>query len=315
MSALTRLQRSLGVVALVVTSTAAGAGAVSAADPEQPAAPPVVTGESVEIGGVPRHGYTRSYTNLLANDHDPNGGSLTLCGIDNPHEDAISVSLGGRPPAEPGLVSIGAHLNETATYEITYSVCNEQAGAEGILTVDVFRVDPVEVQVVSPGRLEFTNPGTRAVIVTYGRRTDRSLDGRFRLAPAATRVVTVHRSTIHWYAHHLDYPAGAGRIDNTGAADHAEVPKLVAEAIGPYRVRFTNPGGLRALIVYGKALRQLKGPKVDGSVELAAGASTVIRTRRDVLAYRSKAPYGLSLGHGRVRHLGDPRPVQRPTRG
>lgn len=313
-----RLARWSATVALVsglLAATALGAAHGADTDPggdsdgEVTHLPLVVNGEAITIGGVTPYGNYGHYIDVLGNDRDPDGGVLDLCGFTNPHEDKVTVTGTLRFPHRRGMLSLDPVVNETATYEVTYVACNDTYRGEGTLTVHVYRIDPVEARTVAPGRIEFTNPGTRRVNVTYGRNPAERYDARFRLAGGASQVVRVHRSTISWYADRNAYPAGEGRITDTGAPDHAAVPRLRAKVVAPHTVRFTNAGEFRVELSYGVVAPYkgygYRGP--DDVVTLAPGESLTVKTRRDAMRYRCTVSYGLPLGHGVLTRIRNPR--------
>lgn len=215
----------------------AGAAVAQEVPPTPAGQAPITVDDSLSLYGTRQLGvYDVDRAYVLLNDRDPDGDALTICGFTASDDQAIAVRSGVSPKTYPpaAYLSVTPLVNRTATYTVSYLACDGQSQTPGTLTVDVTRVEPIVVKVLSRGnRLRFTNPGDVAVTVTYGKPSASSYDGvdpacakRFQLAARSSRTVRVARATVAYFAYTTDAAAlaGSGTVKGTRPRSCRPVP-------------------------------------------------------------------------------------------
>ncbi len=285
------------VAALLSVQSAAGADEVSSA--------PVTVDDYVETPGIPPAGRYTAPIYPLANDSDPTGARLRLCGVTLPEGVPLQVYVGYRHPEEERYLEVFSSRNESATYEVTYLACNDQDSSEGTMHVRVVRIDPVEARKLPNGRVRFTNPGERGVIVQFGEPRRDHHDEELHVPGGTSVVAQAHRPAIGYSAFSSASFAGEGIIRGLDVADHDDVAKVTATKDAERGlIQFTNPSDVRMWVRYGP--RGWAKRRSDGSVHLAPGASEQVEAVRRVTAYRAVTSYRYPGGHGVVRMAAAP---------
>jgi hypothetical protein len=187
------------VAAVVATLAPAGAHADEASDA------PVTVDDRVKVRGT-----SFAIADVLANDTDPNGDELRICRVDVPRNVPLGVeivrggiSMPGREVETAGdVLGVIPMRNRSGTYRITYYACDTRYLTPATLTVTVKAEPEVTARTVAgkPGRVRFTNPTNRSVMVLYGGPRQDEPDGRFRLAPRTGKTISVDRRRILFIA-------------------------------------------------------------------------------------------------------------------
>lgn len=201
----------------------AGAAVAEEAPPTPAGQAPTTVDDAISLYGTRQLGvYDVDRAYVLQNDRDPDGDELTICGFTASDDQALTVYSGVTYKTYPptAYLSVTPLENRTATYTVSYLACDGQSQTPGTLTVNVTRVEPIVVRVLSRGnRLRFTNPGSDTVSVTYGKPSAGSYDGvdpacskRITLPPRRSLTVRVARATVAYFA----YTTGAGAVAGSG---------------------------------------------------------------------------------------------------
>jgi hypothetical protein len=204
---------------LVAAVVAALAPATAHADEASDA--PVTADDRVSVRGT-----SFAIADVLANDTDPNGDELRICRVDVPRGVPLSVEIGRGGNDEPmtgrevegegDVLGVVPMRNRTGTHRITYYACDTRYLTPATLTVTVKAEPEVTARKVDgkPGRVRFSNPTNRTVVVLYGGPRADEPDGRFRLTPRTGRTVTVDRRRIVYiaFARRTGEPVGFGFV-------------------------------------------------------------------------------------------------------
>ncbi|MCL2543251.1 MAG: Ig-like domain-containing protein [Nocardioidaceae bacterium] len=179
--------------AVLALLLALGVGTVPAhADPDSP----VTMEDQVTM-------YTGGFAelNVLANDTDPTGGSLAVCGLAGvPRALFAEAEVIGN-----GKVAIGSN-GKAGTFSFTYYACDFQSGynSAGTVTVTVKAKPPMHVRVAKrlqhPGTLQIANQSGIPIFVEWGSYKASKPDAMARIAPHGSRVVHVRRTSLVWVA-------------------------------------------------------------------------------------------------------------------
>jgi len=254
----------LTTASVMVTASILGTSAPAMADDS----PPPVTGNDVytvdargpEFGGV-------TLLDVLANDSAPSGAALEICRVQAP-ERGLSVAevspdgdfsietpnsglgvsnSGGSAEDAHEQLAVLSWANQPGTYQFSYGAGDTEHLTPATVTVTVTETPEVTVRKVDrPGRLRFTNPRDRGVVVIYGGLDQRRPDGRVRLAPGAHATERVERRAIRWIA--LFRRTGEiigdgvvrgirlpGSASGNGKADGGTQPRLTAAMLRAWR--------------------------------------------------------------------------------
>lgn len=172
---------------------------------------PVTTDDTIEIDG-----FSTNLADVLANDTDPDADKLAICRVTVPKKVPIYVDN------VDDVLYVSSFENVTASYDVTYYACDFEHLTAGTLTVNVTKVPEVRAKKLKrPGRLKFTNPGTKKVVVLYGSRRELNPDGRVRIAGGDSAKVTVTRKKIYFVA----FVRRTGSLAGEGTIKHIDLPK------------------------------------------------------------------------------------------
>ena len=218
------------LVAAALSLTLAAPTAASARDTD---GMPVTADDTLDLDGS-----SGGVADVLANDTDPDGDELAICRITVPKGIPIYAD------AVEDVLYIQALENVTASYEITYYACDFEHLTAGTLTVNVTRAPEISAKKLErPGRLKFTNPGPKRVVVLYGNRNKNRPDGRVGVAPKSSAKVTVARKRIYYIAfvRRTGALAGEGIIKNIKlpekSSGRSEVSTYSAKALEVWAAR------------------------------------------------------------------------------
>jgi len=203
---MTRLRRltALVVAALTTTTLASPSDARSGSAPVT--APDTVTAYAGQF----------VVAKVLANDSDPEGDKLTICGlaplrhpriradIDDPKK--VSISVGGL--AQPG------------TYVFTYYACDGTAQTPGTLTLVVAKTPKITVRAVrhAHGRVRATSNAPFVVRLTFGDGTE-DYEGLVYIPKRGSVVFSTRFPRLYWSARMKD-----GTLLATGYVPH--IPRV-----------------------------------------------------------------------------------------
>ena len=193
------------------------------------------------------------WSEVLANDVDPDGGDLQVCRVEAPDDAGLRVQidsrsgLPGQGQSEPGDTflrilpvsppSLGDHL-------VTYYACDREQLTPATLTIQVreFGADAVAGR---PHRVRFTNPLALATRVGWMRPGWDSQEGGTKLGPGQSRVVDVGRGRVQWWAYLAEpaddaFPVGEGTVRADGVPRNA-TNATVAQSDAPPAVDDVTP--------------------------------------------------------------------------
>lgn len=171
------------------------------------------------------------YFSVLENDSDPNGDELAICRVEVPDDVPLFAEFQG------DALAIGSASDKGGTYEITYYACDHDYLTPATITVHVTKVKPVKAAKVSghPGRVKFTNPGDKKVVILYGSPREENPDGRVGVAAGESKTISTKRTNLFYVA----YVARTGSIAGYGTVKGIkQSKKLVAGRVAP--VPFTQ---------------------------------------------------------------------------
>lgn len=184
------------LAALLSSTALVSALAVTLAAPAE-AAPPVVVDDELTI-----YANTIHFPDLLANDTDPDGDDLKVCRLQEVLEPPVLfVDLLGMPV-------VGAESGTSGVFEFTYYACDYETLVPGTLTVTVKPSPKMALTLTKlkkrPGKLRITNKGGFGVDFAWGHANRAVPDGTIRLGKKSSKVITVRRTAITWYAFNED---------------------------------------------------------------------------------------------------------------
>lgn len=150
--------------------------------------------------------------NVLANDTDPNGDELAICRVEVPDDVPLAAAF-----VDADLLVMAAR-NQTGTYEITYWACDHDYLTPATVTVHVTKVKPpkpatpIKATKVAghAGRVKFTNPGGKPVVVLFGSRKEDKADGQVALKPHTSKTISTERTNLFYVAYVRSTGALAG---------------------------------------------------------------------------------------------------------
>ena len=146
---------------------------------------------------------------VLANDHDPDGGNLQVCRFDSPADVALRLRIVSRSgiPGENGIIKPGStridvSLEEgfhAGDYSIPYYACDRSHLTPATLTLQVrdFTAQAVAGQ---PRVVRFTNPLDQAALVYWAPPGAEDISGSQHLEAGQSRDVDVHGGKVQWVA-------------------------------------------------------------------------------------------------------------------
>ncbi len=197
--------------ALVAAALSLTLAAPTAANARDTDGMPVTVDDTLDLDGS-----SGGVAEVLANDTDPDGDELAICRVTVPEDIPLYVD------AVEDVVYVQSLENTTATYEITYYACDFEHLTAGTLTINVSQVPEVRAKKLQrPGRLKFTNPGEKRVVVLYGNRNEDRPDGRVGIAPKSSAKVTVFRKRIYYIA----FVRRTGSLVGEGFIKNIKLPK------------------------------------------------------------------------------------------
>lgn len=211
----------------VITTTAAGlVASLCLAQPavaDEASDAPVTKNDRIHVdagGGAP--------ADVLANDSDPNGDELAICRVEVPEDAPLVVDT------FDDQLFVSSYGSRSATYTITYYACDFDYLTPATLTVKVTRAPQIVAEKLArPGRVRFTNPGDRRVVVLYGSRRADEPDGMTRIAASSSGTVSVMRKRLFYIAFVARTGAPAGR----GFVEGITVPNKIVTRVAPTTFR------------------------------------------------------------------------------
>lgn len=294
------LLRPRGLVAAFATTGVGLALALSAtpsAGAAEPNRAPVTADDTITIYGVTPAGPYQDLTDalVLRNDSDPDGDVLSICDVQNPDPDVLTITIGRVRTGESTIV-VSTSVNAPFTYEITYSACDGQASTPGTLTVEVKQVGPLQALAQKKGgRVRFTNPGDVPLDVSFD-------GGSFSLNPKVSRVVHVISKDVAYDASWALGPTGSGGVVTGITIPQKRIdPIEVIPLKRPSWLQLVNTGPDALEVRFGAF--GFTDETTDGRVTLASGATVKIRTGRHRLAYVAYDPEGFLADEGSIGGL------------
>ncbi len=146
---------------------------------------------------------------VLANDHDPDGGNLQVCRFDSPADVALRLRIVSRSgiPGENGIIKPGSTRIDVSPeegfhagdYSIPYYACDRSHLTPATLTLQVrdFTAQAVAGQ---PRVVRFTNPLDQAALVYWAPPGAEDISGSQHLEAGQSRDVDVHGGKVQWVA-------------------------------------------------------------------------------------------------------------------
>ncbi len=172
---------------------------------------PVTMDDTIEVEGGGFNG-----VDVLANDTDPNGDELAVCRLDVPDDLPIFAEI------FDGQVFISSYENKTASFDITYYACDFDYLTPATLTINVTKIPEVKAKKLKkPGKVKFTNPGSKKVVVLYGDRREDQPDGQVGVAPMKSETVKVIRKKLFYIA----FVRRTGSFAGQGFVKNIKLPK------------------------------------------------------------------------------------------